>query len=159
MSLYGKSRLGRIPRCFLSWVSDTGRASCVHRLYSKNTYKQKPIFRHESHSLSIFGCMTTLRGFHGSQSTCLSKILSVEEIFSKPSLQEYLSKLEDEYDVSLKSINMMESQRFSEGELSQKRTRVSVLTPLIQQIRDLKLRQKELEETEALLKGELHSDR
>lgn len=159
MSLYGKSWFGRMQRCFLSRVSDTCHAPCLQRLYNKNTYTSQQTNRHDTHCLSIFGCMITLRGFHGSQSAYLSKILSVEEIFSKPSLQEYLSKVEDEYDDSLKSVNTMESQRFDEEELNQKRTRVSVLTPLVQQIRNLKLRQKELAETEALLKGELHSNR
>lgn len=154
MSLYSQSWFCRIQRCFLSRVCDTCLAPRLQRLYGKNTYTRLQTNRYDTHCLSIFGCIITLRGFHRSQSAYLSKILSVEEIFSRPSLKEYLNRVEDEYDASLKSINSMESQSFDEEELSQKRTRLSVLTPLVQQIRDLKLQQKELEETEALLKGE-----
>lgn len=153
MQLYGKCWFSRIPtRCFLSWVSDAYHVPCVQRLYHRNIYTRHHISRHETHSM--FGHMLKLRGFHGSQSVLLSKILSVEEMFSKPSLQEYLNKVEDEYDASLNSVNTMEGQSHGEEELSQKRIRVSVLRPLVQHIGDLRLKQKELEETEELLKGE-----
>ncbi|XP_041921945.1 peptide chain release factor 1-like, mitochondrial isoform X1 [Alosa sapidissima] len=152
MLLYGKCGFDRITRCFLSRVSDTCHAPCLQRLYHKHLCARQQTNRNAPHTLSMFGHMITLRGFHVTQSVFLSKILSVEEIFSKPSLQEYLKKMEDEYEASLKIINTMEDQSHGEEELSQKRIRVSVLTPLVQQIRDLKLKQKEFEETEALLK-------
>lgn len=143
-----------IPKCLLTRVSGTCRVHCAQRLYHRNIglYTRQQNNRHETYSLSKFGPMIGLRAFHGSQSLLLSKILSVEEIFLKPLMQEYLKKVEDEYDVCLKSLNTTDGERYNEEELSQKRTRVSVLTSLMQQIRDLKLKQKEFEETEALLK-------
>lgn len=59
--------------------------------------------------------------------------------------------MEDEYDACLKSVNTTGECNDDEG-VGQKRLRLSELTPLVQKIRLLKSKQKELQETETLLK-------
>lgn len=82
------------------------------------------------------------------------KLLSVDEIFARKSLQEHLRKTEAQYSECLQAIsgNLGEEQ-CSEDELKAKRTKVSLLAPLIQTIRELDTKQKEITETETLLKG------
>lgn len=100
-------------------------------------------------------CGRTARTLHTSTPLMVAKILSVEELFAKRSLQEYLKKMETEYSECLRAVNssVMEEQ-CSVDELKAKRTKVSLLAPLIQSIRALDTKQKEMAETEALLKGE-----
>lgn len=70
------------------------------------------------------------------------------------SLQGYLKKMEMEYSECLRAVNSSETEeQFSEDELSAKRTKVSLLAPLIQSIRELEAKQKEVTETEMLMKG------
>lgn len=85
----------------------------------------------------------------------VAKLLSVEELFAKKSLQEYLKKMETEYSQSLRVVNSsVTEEQFSEDEVRTKRTKMSLLDPLIQSIKELDSKQKELAETNTLLKGE-----
>lgn len=94
------------------------------------------------------------RAFHTATPLRVDRLLSVEELFARRSLQEYLKKIEMDYSQSLREINSsaMEEQ-FSNDKLRNKRTSVAVLTPLFQAIRDLDNKIKESQETEVLLKG------
>ncbi|XP_070772411.1 peptide chain release factor 1-like, mitochondrial [Enoplosus armatus] len=100
-------------------------------------------------------CVRTTRTLHTGTPSMVAKLLSVDELFAKRSLQEYLKKMEAEYSECLRAVNssVMEEQ-CSEEELRAKRTKVSLLDPLIQSIRELDTKQKEIAETEALLKDE-----
>lgn len=93
----------------------------------------------------------TQRAFHTSQPLMLTKILSVDEIFNKKSLQEHLKKKQLEYNSWLDSISSEPLD--DEEDLKMKRTNLSVLRPLVQKIRELEEKQKELEDTQDLLKG------
>lgn len=95
----------------------------------------------------------TQRAFHTSQPVMLTKILSVDEIFNKKSLQAHLRKKELEYNSWLESISS-EPLREDEEDLNmKKKTDLSALRPLVQKIRELQEKQKELEDTQDLLKG------
>lgn len=96
----------------------------------------------------------TARALHTSR-PLMEKLLSVEELFDRRSLQEHLKKLELEYSECLQAVSgSVTEEQSSEDELRAKRTKVSRLAPLIQSIRELDNKQKELSETEMLLKGE-----
>ncbi|XP_067466701.1 peptide chain release factor 1-like, mitochondrial isoform X2 [Thunnus thynnus] len=86
----------------------------------------------------------------------VAKLLSLDELFVKRSLQDYLKKMETEYSECLNVVNSSgtEGERCSDDELRAKRTKVSQLAPLIQSIRELDVKQKEIAETETLLKDE-----
>uniref|UniRef100_A0A671SRA8 Mitochondrial translational release factor 1-like n=1 Tax=Sinocyclocheilus anshuiensis TaxID=1608454 RepID=A0A671SRA8_9TELE len=88
------------------------------------------------------------RAFHTSQSVMVTKILSVEEIFNKKSLHDYLKKKEMQYNTCLQSLNTLDDE-----DVKMKRTDLSVLGPLVQKIRELEEKQKELEDTQDLLTG------
>lgn len=92
------------------------------------------------------------RAFHTSQSVMVTKILSVDEIFNKKSLHDYLKKKEMEYNSCLQSLNT-ESQTLDDEDGKIKRTNLSVLGPLVQKIKELEEKQKELEDMQDLLKG------
>lgn len=95
------------------------------------------------------------RTLHTTTSLMVSKLLTVDEIFAKASLRDYLKNVENEYNDSLKAVNTCEStQSLSEEELKAKRTRVSLLTSVIHSIRELKAKEQEMAETEVLLKDE-----
>ncbi|MEQ2213254.1 hypothetical protein XENOCAPTIV_011921 [Xenoophorus captivus] len=82
------------------------------------------------------------------------KLLSVDELFAKRSLQEHLQKVEKEYNECLKAVTYSVTEDgCSEDEMKAKRTKISLLAPLIQSIRELDKKQKEISETEMLLKG------
>lgn len=83
------------------------------------------------------------------------KLLSVNELFGRKSLQEHLKKTEAEYSESLHALsgNVGEEQ-CGEDELKAKRTKVALLAPLIQTIKELDSKHKEIAETEMLLKDE-----
>lgn len=84
----------------------------------------------------------------------VAKLLLAEELFAMRSLQGYLKKMEMEYSECLRAVNSSETEeQFSEDELRAKRTKVSLLAPLIQSIRELEAKQKEVTETETLMKG------
>ncbi|XP_048059834.1 peptide chain release factor 1-like, mitochondrial [Megalobrama amblycephala] len=93
----------------------------------------------------------TQRAFHTSQPVMLTKILSVDEIFNKKSLQAHLRKKELEYNSWLDSISS-EPLHEDEEDLNMKKTDLSVLRPLVQKIRELQEKQKELEDTQDLMK-------
>lgn len=95
------------------------------------------------------------RTLHTTTSLMVSKLLTVDEIFARASLRDYLKNVENEYNDSLKAVNTCEStQSLSEEELKAKRTRVSLLTSVIHSIRELKAKEQEMAETEVLLKDE-----
>lgn len=96
------------------------------------------------------------RTLHTGLSMMVAKLLSVDELFAKRSLQGYLKKMEVEYRECLKAVDGTE-EGCTEGELRVKRTRVSLLAPLIRSIRELETKQKEMAETETLLEGEVQS--
>ncbi|XP_044070979.1 peptide chain release factor 1-like, mitochondrial [Siniperca chuatsi] len=97
----------------------------------------------------------TTRTLHTSTPLMVAKLLSVDELFAKRSLQEYLKKMETEYSECLRAVNnSVTEEQCSEDELKAKRTKVSLLAPLIQSIRELDTKQKEIAETETLLKDE-----
>ncbi|XP_030011098.1 peptide chain release factor 1-like, mitochondrial [Sphaeramia orbicularis] len=100
-------------------------------------------------------CGNTKRTLHTSAPVSVAKLLSLEEIFSRTSLQEHLKKMEGEYSECLKAINSSETEkRPSEEELRAKRTKVSLLSPLVHSVGELKTKEKEMAETEMLLKDE-----
>lgn len=100
-------------------------------------------------------CGRTKRTLHTGTPLMLAKLLSVDELFARRSLQEYLKKIESEYSECLRAVNSsVTEERCSEDELRAKRTKLSRLAPLIQSIRELDTKQKEIAETETLLKGE-----
>ena len=85
----------------------------------------------------------------------MTKLLTVDEIFARRSLQDHLKKLENDYGECLKLVNSNNmTEQGGEEELRLKRTKVSRLVPLIQCIKALETKQKEMAETEILLKGE-----
>lgn len=96
------------------------------------------------------------RTLHTGSSMMVAKLLSVEELFAKRSLRGYLKKMEIDYRECLKAVDGTE-ERCSEDELRAKRTRVSLLAPLIHSIRELETKQRELAETETLLEGEVQN--
>ncbi|XP_049456086.1 peptide chain release factor 1-like, mitochondrial [Epinephelus fuscoguttatus] len=95
------------------------------------------------------------RSLHTSTPLMVAKLLSLDELFAKRSLQEHLKKMETEYSECLRvANNSVAEEQCSEDELREKRTKVSLLAPLIQSIRELDTKQKEMAETETLLKDE-----
>lgn len=101
-------------------------------------------------------CSTTVRTVHtGTPSFMVAKLLTADELFAKTSLREYLKKMENEYSDCLQAVNGGETEeRCTEDELRAKRTKLSLLAPLIQSIRQLESKQREMAETVTLLKGE-----
>lgn len=99
-------------------------------------------------------CGRTTRALHTGAPSMVAKLLSVEELFAKRSLQGYLKKMETDYSECLRAVNSDGTEgQCSEDELRAKRTKVSLLVPLIHSIRELETKQKEIAETETLLKG------
>ncbi|KAJ8013861.1 hypothetical protein DPEC_G00034200 [Dallia pectoralis] len=94
------------------------------------------------------------RAMHATQPLMLTKLLTVDEIFARKLLQDYLKKVETEYSDSLNVINLTEGQQNTSEEFRVKRTRVTVLDPLIQYIRELDTKEQEFAETETLLTDE-----
>ncbi|XP_061646392.1 peptide chain release factor 1-like, mitochondrial isoform X1 [Phyllopteryx taeniolatus] len=99
-------------------------------------------------------CIRTTRTFHTASRLKVAKLLSLDELFSRRSLLDYLGKMESEYSGFLRAVNSDEQEQSNAEELRAKRTRVSLLAPLIQTIRELDVKQKEMSEMEALLKDE-----
>ncbi|XP_071336175.1 peptide chain release factor 1-like, mitochondrial isoform X2 [Trachinotus anak] len=97
----------------------------------------------------------TSRTLHTSAQLLVTKLLSVDELFARRSLQEYLKKMETEYNECLRTVNSgAMNEQCTEDELRTKRSQVSLLAPLIQSIRELDTKHKEISETEMLLKDE-----
>lgn len=101
-------------------------------------------------------CGTTVRTLHtGAPSCMVAKLLTADELFAKTSLQEYLKKIETEYSDCLRVVNGSGTEEHcTEEELRAKRTKLALVAPLIQSIRQLDTKQREMEETMTLLKGE-----
>lgn len=95
------------------------------------------------------------RSLHTTASVMVSRILTLEEIFARASLKDFLRKVETEYTDCLNAVNNTELEDCpGEEELRAKRTKVSRLTPVIQSIKELKAKEKEIVETEILLKDD-----
>ncbi|XP_020508791.2 peptide chain release factor 1-like, mitochondrial [Labrus bergylta] len=112
-----------------------------------------PCFIIQEHTINHVG--RTVRTFHAGTTLMVAKLLSVEELFAKRSLQDYLKKTEVDYNECLREFNKgVTDQQCSQDELRTKRAKVSLLAPLIQSVRELDAKQKELVETETLLTEE-----
>ncbi|XP_034040652.1 peptide chain release factor 1-like, mitochondrial [Thalassophryne amazonica] len=97
----------------------------------------------------------TARMLHSGTPLMLSRLLSMDEIFSMKSMQDYLKKTEDEYSECLKAVNDNVSEEQSkEEEMRAKTAQVSLLHPLIECTRKLNIKHKEIMETETLMKDE-----
>ncbi|XP_032396808.1 peptide chain release factor 1-like, mitochondrial [Etheostoma spectabile] len=108
-----------------------------------------------SHKHANNYCGRTIRSLYTGTPLMVAKLLSVDELFAKRSLEEYLKKMETEYSECLRAVNSsVKEEQYSEDDLRVKRTKVSLLAPLIQCIRELDTKQKEMAETETLLKDE-----
>lgn len=92
------------------------------------------------------------RDFHTTNSAMIERIMTADEMFSRKSLQNYLRTVETEYNECLRAVNSAHLQADDE-EVRAKRTRVTALNPLVQRIKELEAKQRDLEETESLLKG------
>ncbi|XP_026164314.1 peptide chain release factor 1-like, mitochondrial [Mastacembelus armatus] len=100
-------------------------------------------------------CDRIRRTLHTGAPLMVAKLLTVDEVFARRSLQEYLKKMETEYGECLKEVNCgVTEEQCSEDKLRTRRIRVSQLTPLIQSIRELDTKHREIAETEKLLKDE-----
>lgn len=101
-------------------------------------------------------CGITVRTLHTGAPACMAaKLLTADELFAKTSLQEYLKKMETEYSDCLRVVSGSGTEeQCTEGELRARRTQLSVLAPLIQSIRLLDTKRREMAETVTLLQGE-----
>ncbi|XP_041645085.1 peptide chain release factor 1-like, mitochondrial [Cheilinus undulatus] len=107
----------------------------------------------KEHTNSLYG--TSVRTLHAGTTLMVAKLLTVEELFDKRSLQEYLKKIEVEYSECLEEVNRnLTDQQCSQDELKAKRTKVTLLAPLVRSIRELDTKHEEMAETEMLLKDE-----
>lgn len=139
------NRLPRGPECIFNvWIS--------HFQKAPNVLRQTGGF----HEHIQKHCGRTRRALHTGTPWMVAKLLSVDELFAKRSLQGYLKKMETEYSECLRVVNSIGTEeQFSEDELRAKRTKVSLLAPLVHSIRELETKQKEVAETETLLKGKV----
>lgn len=124
---------------------------------SRHTYKpERQIYlkgRLHNH-INIFNG-TPKRTLHTTASLMVAKLLTLEDVFARASLQDYLKKIENEYNECLKAVNTSESEEHpSEEELRAKRTKVLLMASVVQSIRALNVKEKEIAETETLLKDE-----
>ncbi|XP_027863476.1 peptide chain release factor 1-like, mitochondrial [Xiphophorus couchianus] len=110
----------------------------------------KTVCKHSTHQY-----VRNQRLLHTAKPVMMMKLRSVDELFAKTSLQEHLKKVEEEYDECLQAVTYSgaEDER-SEDDMKAKRTKVSLLAPLIQSIRELDKKQKEVTDTETLLKDD-----
>ncbi|XP_051274815.1 peptide chain release factor 1-like, mitochondrial [Dicentrarchus labrax] len=129
------------------------RKECVFSLQIPGFQKSPNVTRQtvRFHELANQHCGGTTRTLHTGTPLMVDKLLSLDELFAKKSLQEYLKKVETEYS-ECDSIETEE--QCSEDELRVKRTKVSLLGPLIRSIRELDSKRKEIAEAELLLKDE-----
>ncbi|KAF7220248.1 peptide chain release factor 1-like, mitochondrial [Nothobranchius furzeri] len=99
-------------------------------------------------------CHRSHRALH-TDKPLMQKLLSAEELFAKNALKEHLEKREDEYNQCLQVISgTVAEDEHCADEMKAKRTKVSLLAPLIQSIRDLDKKQRDVAEAEILLKDE-----
>ncbi|XP_035610454.1 peptide chain release factor 1-like, mitochondrial isoform X1 [Oncorhynchus keta] len=143
-----KMHVGNV--CVRSWMSFYQRGSTVMSQRQRD-YGAVLCGRCQNSSQKL--CPNS-RAMHATRPLMITKLLSVDEIFARRSLQDYIKKMETEYRDSLTVVNMTEGQQDGEEELRVKRTRVSVLAPLIQYTRELQTKQQEFAETETLLKDD-----
>ncbi|CAL8390756.1 unnamed protein product [Arctogadus glacialis] len=93
-----------------------------------------------------------LRPLHGTAPRWSARLLTAEEMFGRRSMQDYLKKLEREYEESLQKANSSESgEGLEEEQLRAMRTRIHRMAPLVQSLRELETNEAELREAEALL--------
>ncbi|KAM9848092.1 peptide chain release factor 1-like, mitochondrial isoform 2-T2 [Aulostomus maculatus] len=129
---------------------------CVNNMlrfnFPSSTNVLQPLQFHErSHNY----CSRTTRTLHTGAQLMLAKLLSLDELFTRRSMQDHLKKIESEYTECLNVVNSSVTEKqWSQDKLQAKRTKVSQMTPLIQVIQELDLKQKEMEETEMLMKDE-----
>uniref|UniRef100_G3N529 Uncharacterized protein n=2 Tax=Gasterosteus aculeatus TaxID=69293 RepID=G3N529_GASAC len=88
------------------------------------------------------------RSLHTATPSRAAKLLSLDELFAKRSLQEHLKELQAEYAECLKAASSRGDEPRTE------RTRVSLLAPLVQSIGELDTKRRQLAETETLLTDE-----
>ncbi|CAJ1067051.1 peptide chain release factor 1-like%2C mitochondrial [Xyrichtys novacula] len=125
---------------------------CVLSLW-KPYLQKSPCFSGQQHLNNQ--CDRALRPLHTCTTLMAAKLLTVEELFAKESLQKYLQKKVEEYSECSRELNSnVTDQQCNQDDLRAKRTKVSQLTPLIQSISELEIKQREMAETEALLKDE-----
>ncbi|XP_008319719.1 peptide chain release factor 1-like, mitochondrial [Cynoglossus semilaevis] len=100
------------------------------------------------------GCYTrTTRTLHTSAPLLGAKLLSVDELFARKSLQEHLKKIQSEYNQCLQAVNHGGAEeQCREEEMRTRRSKLSQMVPLIQNIMELDTKYKEMAENEALLK-------
>ncbi|MEQ2290884.1 Peptide chain release factor 1-like, mitochondrial [Ameca splendens] len=133
-------RLGSLLSRRREWIPDFQN----HHLIGKTVCKQP------SHQY-----VRNQKLLHTGHPVMMMKLLSVDELFAKRSLQEHLQKVEKEYNECLKAVTYSVTEDgCSEDEMKAKRTKISLLAPLIQSIRELDKKQKEISETEMLLKDD-----
>ncbi|MED6260291.1 Peptide chain release factor 1-like, mitochondrial [Ataeniobius toweri] len=133
-------RLGSLLSRRREWIPDFKN----HHLIGKTVCKQP------SHQY-----VRNQKLLHMGKPVMMMKLLSVDELFAKRSLQEHLQKVEKEYNECLKAVTYSVTEDgCSEDEMKAKRTKISLLAPLIQSIRELDKKQKEISETEMLLKDD-----
>lgn len=102
-------------------------------------------------------CHRSQRALHTSP-PLMMKLLSVDELFASSSLQAHLKRIEKEYNDCLQVVSgNAATDESREYEMKTKRSTVSLHAPLVQSIRELDRKQKEINETEMLLKGEMRN--
>ncbi|XP_039996085.1 peptide chain release factor 1-like, mitochondrial isoform X2 [Xiphias gladius] len=122
--------------------------------------KSIPLFQNSPNVISQTVKLQNHRGratrtLHTGAPLLVAKLLSVDELFARRSLREYLKKMETEYSECLRAVNRSPMEEpYNEDELRTKRSKVPLLAPLIQSIRELDTKHKEIAETEMLLKDE-----
>ncbi|XP_037536181.1 peptide chain release factor 1-like, mitochondrial [Nematolebias whitei] len=130
-------------------------------LLSRRTEMMPPFQQNPQHIIShtlpehaSHLCHRIQRTLHTSP-PLMVKLLSVNELFASSSLQEHLKRIEKEYNDCFQVVsgNAAEGEG-GEDEMKTKRSKVSLLAPLVQSIRELDRKQKEISETEMLLKDE-----
>ncbi|MED6283509.1 Peptide chain release factor 1-like, mitochondrial [Characodon lateralis] len=133
-------RLGSLLSRRREWIPDFQN----HHLIGKTVCKQP------SHQY-----VRNQKLLHTGKPVMMMKLRSVDELFAKRSLQEHLQKVEKEYNECLKAVTCSVTEDgCSDDEMKAKRTKISLLAPLIQSIRELDKKQKEISETEMLLKDD-----
>ncbi|TSN48453.1 Peptide chain release factor 1-like, mitochondrial [Bagarius yarrelli] len=89
------------------------------------------------------------KDFHTtSASPTIAKLLSADELFYRKSLHDHLKTLVTEYSECVRAAEL----RSDEQEVRLRSSRLTALGPVVQKIQQLDSRQRDLEETEALLK-------
>ncbi|KAM6956385.1 peptide chain release factor 1-like, mitochondrial [Aplochiton taeniatus] len=143
-----------LARCFSCQLPTPSLPDYVFRKYNRGFTYGAVGYTQRRYGSSLK--LNWSRCLHATVSLMDEKLLSVEQIFEKRSLRQYLMKMETEYNQCLKVVNnnIIEGKQDAEEELRAKRTRLSMLSPLIHCVRMLEAKQQEMTETETLLKDE-----